>query len=406
MYTPVTQLMTELFENAAEERLGVKVHDTHKNPFLSGYMPDITVTLGNLHRPDELSVYCVVELKTTSKLNDAAFGQTVDYLLALSRVQPNRRCIAALLSSIHENYVITLEIKDHSSYITQYASVSFAKAMTYIKNVVLKQPRYFPTVPAFSAKLGTMEKRLGNPQNSVVGEFKLPAGLPAELVKFETMAVKRAAIGVRNTDIAHEISLLELIRCQGGCSELPTLIYVSDNRDEFGIVPVGHTLDRNNPGTGPIIRRILENILTGIQWLHRQKIVHRDIRWDNIVIYHERAYLIDLGNSVVHDDKPRLYAGGYICCPRDLIGDMDKEYVPAFADDYMAFLLLISLLLFPGSGKGMTSRNLAKDSLESKRMKRFWKEMRESTFWGPYYQAAEHEDGEKLKELFNLFVTL
>jgi len=43
------------------------------------------------------------------------------------------------------------------------------------------------------------------------------------------------------------------------------------------------------------LRRIIQDVLQGLKWLHDHDYVHRDIRWDNIIIdKNGRAHLIDL----------------------------------------------------------------------------------------------------------------
>lgn len=414
MYSPVLSLMKELFDRSPENgHQSVAVFDTHKNGFLNGLAPDIAITLGDIKKADKMSVYCVVELKI-GEIDDRAFGQVLEYLFALRQIQPKRHSIAALLSNLEQNYILILRMQGGDDFdIVQYNSVSLAQALTFIKTVILVQPMYFPAVPAFSPELGIMERRLGNPHHSAVGEFQIPHNIAHSSGKLtltgvpKTMAVKRAAVHTPTAvEIENEISMLEAIRDGGGCHYLPELIYVAGDRKEFGITPVGQSLDRNASWKHQDLRQILKEVLSGMQWLHTQNIIHRDIRLDNIVVAEDRACLIDLGNSIRRDGKPTEYAGGYVCCPVSLIGDMDKTYIPQFADDYMAFLLLISLLMFPTSGRGLTTTNLMVNSDDSERVKEFWKEMKQSKFWGRYVKAAEEADGKIFEELFEVFLML
>lgn len=53
-----------------------------------------------------------------------------------------------------------------------------------------------------------------------------------------------------------------------------------------------------------------------IKWLHDHRIVHRDIRWDNIVVPPDApVQLSDYGVAVIGNGTLREYDGEILCVP-------------------------------------------------------------------------------------------
>ncbi|KAF8418321.1 hypothetical protein EV426DRAFT_324156 [Tirmania nivea] len=64
------------------------------------------------------------------------------------------------------------------------------------------------------------------------------------------------------------------------------------NKTSLHLYPVGF---KPRPCEEAQLRRIIQDVLQGLKWLHNHDYVHRDIRWDNIIIdKNGRAHLIDL----------------------------------------------------------------------------------------------------------------
>lgn len=117
-----------------------------------------------------------IELKHVSKpVDDDAYGQVLHDLLVMHKYQPARSVLASLVSDLHVNHIVLLRIIDERNHqVIHYSTVSLAIALTFIRQVVLSESTYRPPVPSFSLQLPPMERRLGNPKNSVVGEFRMP----------------------------------------------------------------------------------------------------------------------------------------------------------------------------------------------------------------------------------------
>ena len=102
-----------------------------------------------------------------------------------------------------------------------------------------------------------------------------------------------------------------------------------------------------------LTQKVCNKILSAIFWLHEQHFVHRDIRWDNIVLHNGSAVLIDFCSAIGIASLPSKveYHGGYVCCPpRLLIGQsVYAPYTPRIDDNYHAYILLINSILFPKS---------------------------------------------------------
>ena len=94
------------------------------------------------------------------------------------------------------------------------------------------------------------------------------------------------------------------------------------------MLPVGEpatpALVNNNQ---TLARNVFRMIISAISWLHERN-VHRDIRWDNIILHNNSAVLIDFGTAIdirkKTGDVP--YEGGYICGPPRLLSDLDALY--------------------------------------------------------------------------------
>ncbi|KAA8910161.1 hypothetical protein FN846DRAFT_905157 [Sphaerosporella brunnea] len=146
------------------------------------------------------------------------------------------------------------------------------------------------------------------------------------------------------------------------CPHLPTLLFATHDGKEYGMLPVGRPVDPATLNQTPDhTRQILRDVLAGMDWLHERCWLHRDIRWDNIVLDSDgRAVLVDLGGATMLNEVCGEYMGGWICVPPQLLAEnaMHQPYVPKVSDDYHAMVLLVNTLLFPYSQRGFNSGNI------------------------------------------------
>lgn len=62
-------------------------------------------------------------------------------------------------------------------------------------------------------------------------------------------------------------------------------------------------------------------------------IIHRDVRWDNIVIAGGRGVLIDFGAAIINDGRMHGFEGGIVCAPSRVIGQFSRQYQASTIDD-------------------------------------------------------------------------
>lgn len=438
MYVPVTAFVAKyLTFPRKKDHPGTVVLDTHNRYYLDGLAPDITISVKDVANVDPASAVALIELKppTITPMGSECFGQVYDYLRKLSNAQPNRRKIVGLLSNLRQNHIIIHETPNHETVrIVHYANVSFAKALRFLKHLIVHDAATLPSIPSFSVDLGNLEARLGNPVFSVIGVFSYslkvvsplrwiclePPRVGAKIVVKRTafapppcprqsiaqnLTAARSPLAPVRRPVADEIRILQAIQTAGVCPHLPKLIYYSLDMNEFGVTP------RGSPVNLHLIqqlraRKVLDDILVALEWLHNHGIIHRDVRWDNIVIDDSgKGILIDFGAAVVDDGRMREYAGGIVCAPSRVIGDFDRHYKPSAADDCVAWVLLLNALLSPMRWAGMRSEQITvKGSREQFRMQTLWKTLEASREWGPGLKAAKEKNYKDMRQMLDLVV--
>lgn len=430
MYQPAVSLLGGYLTMAPKGSLpqpgefhpGCRVWDTHASKNLDGKSPDITITVTNTNSPDPTSAIAVWELKYGGLDNDG-HGQVYDYLKTISKKQSQRSHFIGILSNLRENIVITMVRENLTGRFRcrTYKSMTLGYAISYLREVIRHNSEYHPPMPAFSIDLGIMESRLGNPSFCVVAAFPLPNNFYSKIFARgrwvcpqgtdigDFIVVKRTvpeSSWLPERPVATEINILQYIYNSGGHKNLPQLVYHSLDFDEFAITPYGYRL---KPGDTVVPwRRVLQDVLEALKWLHAHEIIHRDVRWDNIIWDRDHAVLIDLGAAIHIADlrAPVQYQGGNICCPPALIGKFGSElYFPRPADDCYAFFLLMSMLHWPEQWAGLETNKVAESNSEvARELQRFWGQIEQSKVWGRYVRAAEEVDYTILEEFLDCCV--
>ncbi|KAA8914055.1 hypothetical protein FN846DRAFT_1013820 [Sphaerosporella brunnea] len=410
MYSPVAGLLRGLFPDHA-------VTDTHLHTYLPDRPPDITISLKAINQIHKQYVITFIDLKRgTAALDASAKGQALDQLYKLAECQPWRRYITMLVSNIASNVFMTVERVGKSLELITYSSVNFETAMEYLK-VVVNDPQSQPHCPPFSSPLGAIDKILGNTKLSAVAQFTVkgvPQGMslvaqsPTTLETPTAIAVKRCTAARAVDMIKNEIRTLRRMQTMGRHALLPTILFHTPDELEYAMLPVAEpvdTLQLNNNGL--MARTVTTDVLSAMTWLHERSIVHRDIRWDNILLHDGHGLLVDFGSAVFLPTPPVSYQGGFDCCPPRVLPVIDQPYTPAKADDYHAYVLLFNALLHPRSMKSLPSREVdSADSLDSKYWQHLWVELTNSDTWGRYVAAASREDLDVLRKLPSALVVL
>lgn len=384
-------------------------HDTSANPFLQGQKPDLTLALPGGVEPDPASVFVVIEVKKRNegKLDtDKDLGQVFDYLVDMIEAQPGRRNFSAVLSSISRNIVVTLEVSETGWALVQHFQTDIYETLAYLHETALTSMSHRPPSLGFLYDKTNMRRRLGNPRHCILGEFPVH-GNPGVV-----MAIKR------KVNPAVEIYHLRNFAAMGDLRppSIPFLHYVAPDESEFGIIPVGAPLV---PGAFPNTYQattVLTDIHSALAWLHKQGIVHRDVRCDNIVIDSSgHGVLIDFDAACEYRrSSTRIWRGGYISCPPSHVREVLRKptgwttfYAPGPADDWHAFVLLVNCLVFPTTFVGFQSHLIGTtSSAESRRLLDLWTALEASRIWGPFVAAAKNCDVEFLKGLPDAFVWL
>ncbi|KAA8902290.1 hypothetical protein FN846DRAFT_891524 [Sphaerosporella brunnea] len=410
MYSPVTAFLSGLLPDHT-------VSDTHLNAYLSDRAPDITISLKGINQIHKQYVITFVEIKRpTAALDRSAKGQALDQAYKLAECQPWRRTITMLVSNIKSNVFITLERNEKKLELKTYSSVNFETAMQYLKRVV-NDPESQPQFPPFSTQLGAVDKILGNTKLSAVAQFTVkgvPAGTSpvaeaASTLKNPTaIAVKHCTADLAVNMIKNEIRTLRLLQTMGGHDRLPKILFHTPDELGYAMLPVAQPVDTvllNNNGF--MARTVTSDVLSAMTWLHERGIVHRDIRWDNIMMHSEHGLLVDFGAAVFLPTPPVSYQGGFACCPPRVLPVIDRPYTPSRADDYHAYVLLFNAVLHPRSMKSFLSRMVdSPHSNESKCLQHLWAQLTKSDTWGRYVAAAAREDLDVLRKLPEALVVL
>lgn len=429
MYDPTFAcLKVRLAIAGKDDHPGCAVWDTHARRNLDGHSPDLTLSVVKTKQPDANSAIAVWELKDDA-LNDDGRGQVYDYLRIISKKQRHRSHFFGILSNLKDNILITLirerRIANHGEKEWRWRCRSFkpmtlAYAIAFVRDLITRQREYLPSMPAFSRELGPMEQRLGSTTSSAVAAFLVPdyartkafarvRWVNQELITTaKTFVVKRCVPAYGSTPerrIKSEIKILLRLHKAGVHPNLPQMVYYANDLQELAIKPWGYPA---KPGdTLMDWRKLLEGVFGALKWLHGLKIIHRDVRWDNIICYKDRAVLIDMGASVyVYDDESNtIYGGGNICCPPAMIGKFNKGYHPRPADDWYAFVLLVNTLNWPERWKNIRTEDVADQYSEvAITLIAFWEQMAASKVWSRYVAAAESADHEVLEEFMDACV--
>jgi hypothetical protein len=410
-------MYSEIQEFLAAKFLDFNVSDTHRNPYLDSRAPDITIfRAGAPTIIHPIYIHTLVELKRPEgHIDNSTLGQGLDQLYRLAKHQPWRHCFTMLVTNLTKNHFLQIRrTRSGSMQFTEFVPVGFETAIEYLGQVLLNSDEQ-PELPCFSTELGIVERVLGSTKHSIVAEFGIQAIPHIALRKMPqegrlTIAVKCSRNPSYLSTIAKEIELLRQLNETGGHQNIAKIVYFHPKKQEFGMEPVGEpaipALFNSNQY---LARAVFQEIFSAIIWLHERNIVHRDIRWDNIVLHEDSAVLIDFGTAI---DIGKTtwdvqYEGGYICCPPRLLRNLNALYRPRKSDDYHAYILLLNSVLFPKSMDGFHSARIQEPaSKEAESLLGLWAELTKSLFWQTYIQAAIDCDIAVLKRLPEVIVML
>lgn len=391
------------------------VIDTHNQFYLGGFAPDITVSLPGVAAADAMSMVLFVEIKPQDKTtlgSDHNLGQVYEYLLAAARCQRERTKFVGILSDFNANIAVVLTRIDKYVYLTHYMAALMPQLLRFI-TYILGNDDFKPPKLGFSDPIGPMLQRLGYPSNSIVGEFALRESFPLEagvvprtiptgltdtsLKQRPRMAVKRSKYP-NSGALDQEVSVLLTIRQFKGHKSLPYIVHLSEDHSEIGILPIGQPITSSTLSVSGLGVKLVEGVLNGLGFLHRLGFIHRDVRQANVVLHGTTAVLIDF-DAAAPAGQLTSHMGGCICMPEEVLLNPGAPYIPRPAHDYLAVVLMVNSLLFPGAYQGFRSMNICiEDSAERGRVINLWERLRASRVWGPLVRYAENCMVEELRE--------
>lgn len=448
MYSPILKsLATTIDVPKSDNSQGARTWQTDRSNIYgySGKKPDLLVTV-DVATVDLSSIIAPWEVKV-KRPTRKDFGQLYGYIHALVPKQRARRKFVGVLQSLAVCYVILLE-RDTSGNWTYKRSLPMTvqAVLSWFRFYVITGADFSPHFPKFSNDLGELKQRLGDPAFCAVGMFELPDikqnspfatgrwvnpnSNPANVdVEQRCVVVKRILpyVDEKNLErpVKDEIEILirleELKKMEPtaqGPKFLPDLLFYSMDLEEFGMLPVGTPLHPEQQRSD--WPTILSNVLSALEWIHSHDIVHRDVRWSNVVHYVDHAVLVDFGEAV--DVRPgifgdpnsegldpadvrrmrrrQVYGGGLLCCPPRLLGLLHRRYTPLPADDLHALVLMANMLVWPKLWTRLNPRDvLDQESSLTKQLKQFWKAMELNRIWKPYVEAAVSGGYDTLQEM-------
>ncbi|KAA8896357.1 hypothetical protein FN846DRAFT_893341 [Sphaerosporella brunnea] len=359
--------------------------------------PSISVCRAAVKTAQAVYVYTAIDIKPKNKsLNDACLGQVLGYLYRIARAQPLRNRFTGMVSNVDRSVFVVLERGAFGHFkITHFAPVNWITALLHLRQLI-SDAREQPPDPGFSEDLGAMLNYLATTRRSTVGEF-CDAGW---------RAAPHCELSLRS-----EIEILKKISPNAPPS-LPQLVYYAKHHQEYRMLPVGAPANPVELKRRPFLARsVLQDVLQALEWLHKHVIVHRDVQWSNIVVVNEcHGVLVDFRSAIElraielrAGDEKVPYQGGVLCCPPRLLCNVEHLYLPARADDYHAFVLLVNAMMLPTAFPDVVAcRVIDLDTDEHDRLVRFWDDLKACHVWGQFVTAAEDEDVGKLRVLINL----
>jgi len=211
------------------------------------------------------------------------------------------------------------------------------------------------------------------------------------------------------SQMEEEIRILRQIRDEN-CPHIPELVWAPVGDRELGIVPLGKGIPRQPKAEE--CRAIIHGLLDGLRHLHSCGIVHRDIRPSNLILVNQDLVIVDYETAIdlSRDSSERSYKGGFICWPHKLLIDDKTFYTPNVVDDLYAAILVTLHMLFPARFDNFRANNVSvyrtpqgEHTAETRRLIALWGELRVSSIWKPFVEAAEKEDYKVLKEMAAIF---
>ena len=258
----------------------VRMVDTHNTDLIQSKRPDCAFLL----RDGAKHVNNIVgfgEWKGTGKIDNKAFGQVEDYLEGVMREQPERPFMFAFLSDNHDLHIVNCVRSTSEGLRFEWADPVTMKSQSAVK---------FFSFLVFSPleKLGYTLPNIGRNAN-VTGYLNTGATshVYRGILNSEDVVIKLYI----NSDGRYlkEKAILELL------ADVPCIpkLRFSETENVLFMTPLGKLFSSTDRITPAHITQLVDTLFQA----HCKKIIHCDIRLDNIIFTNDGVLLIDWGCS-------------------------------------------------------------------------------------------------------------
>jgi hypothetical protein len=263
----------------------------------------------------------------------------LDYFNRIAEKQPYRSTFVAILSDLKRSYVL---ISDYSPTVIKVSikiALTLADAIIYVDTLSQSQCRVVPP---------TLDKQflpysiLAPARNHFLLSVRFPDSVPnTPLAAPNVTPQMRTVVGENTawlplrhrssnsrlfvikvvhseTSLENEIRILKQIKTADDMSHFPEIVWSLPGDKQFGILPVGKSIDQKKGVRRKVSRNIVTGLTDGLKYLHGQKIIHRDIRLLNLILdSNENVVITDYETSYWDPEATQVtYEGGYLCWPR------------------------------------------------------------------------------------------
>ena len=405
-----------------KEMKDILVVDTHH---YSNFSADISVAkYDDARLPYSAHYFLEFKLPGIEPRTAEFCGQMLDYFSILREKQPLRSRFTGVLSNYSSSWVYEVVFEETGPKVDEYACPSLADAIIFADKSSASQLE--TRLPVLDSPLDSKYSVLATGKHYFLLSVKKLADDTPRRIPTRGQTVKNWVFPVRylakngefvlkiahgDRSLENEIQILEKLR-RAESPHIPELVW-THGFSELGIVPIGEPILPGEPAA--VSRKIVQGMIDGLRYLHRQGIIHRDIRLSNLILKREKndVKVLIIDYETAFDPKQNHstdnkveYSGGYICWPRRLLLSSEGLYMPEPADDLFACILVVLHLLFPLRFDEFNAWNIrASDNQnpESLKVLQMWRDIESSKIWGQFYEAASVQNYDKLLEISEVF---
>lgn len=331
--------------------------DTHTTKYLHGLAPDITVTLGDVERPDFIHVVTVIEVKLTS-LAEKFKGQLLKYLKLLCPREHLRQSITGCLITKNSFLFIRWDaVNEEYSESPIYNLSNDWNVLDSFLRMTEEEHGYHrdwaPNTPH--------RKFIARGYSSLVFEH------------ISSDQIVKKFIGPKAVEMANrEYEVLEHLRTMPTlCDHIPRAAQRTSN-DELILSPKAVPITQND-----IDPKRLVEMMRFFYDLYETGYIHRDVRCENLLLAHDKFLVIDWGTSFnISTGESAEFVGTIHFASDNVLGSlMDQKDIIYQRSDDMISLLRTSVIMMKNGHDRVRLMNIPKTNFSD--ILAFWKEYRD-----------------------------